>query len=160
MMNIDDPAAPWNRYPIDRASALDQTFVAVVLSRIGDRWVAYYRQRESAIEEVVENSPAKARAEGFISDSLVEELGDDFEVEAEISTEYTDGEHRWNEYGLRRSEHFRKHRKIGETFDHWLKAALKAGSLRKVDFLEYRLPPDDEGQDDAVYVIAKRRIVD
>lgn len=160
-MNIDDPAAPWNRYPIDRTSALAQLGHAVVLSRMGDRWMVYYTPRRPATKRSAANWAAQETLEqDFISESMQELLGSEFEVEAEIQTEYTDGELRWNEYGLRRSEYFRKRRKIGETFEHWLKSALKSGSLREVKFLTYGLPSDVDDDEPAFYLVAERRIVD
>ena len=160
-MNIDDPAAPWNRYPIDRRSALAQLGRAVVFSRMGDRWMVYYTPGRPATAEAAANCAAQeALEQDFIGESVEAVLGNDFEVEASIDTEYTDGELRWNEYGLRRSDYFRKRRKIGETFDHWLKSALRTGSLRKVEFLTYGLTSDVDDDDHAFYFIAERRIVD
>lgn len=156
-MNIDNPAAPWNRYPIDRTSALAQLGRAVVLSRIRDRWMVYYTATsESAASWAAHEAPDQ----DFISESMQAELGSGFEVEASVDNEYTDGELRWNEYGLRRSEYFRNRRKIGETFDHWLKSALRAVSLRKVEFLTYGLPSDVDDDDHAYYFIAERKIFD
>jgi hypothetical protein len=88
------------------------------------------------------------------------DLGSEFEEEASIDTEYTDGEILWNENGLRRSGYFRKRHKKGETFDLWLKSVLRAGSLRKLEFLTYGLPIDVDDDDHALYRIAERRIVD
>jgi hypothetical protein len=160
-MNVDDPAAPWNRYAIDRASAQAQTDRAVVLSRVKDTWLVYYTPNRPPNSKVAAKMDVQETLEqDFISDSVEELFGNDFEVEASIDTEYTDGELRWNEYGLRRSQYLRKRRKIGETFDHWLRSALKAGSLRKVDFLTYGQIGEEDDGEHFFYLIAERRIVD
>ncbi len=152
-MNIDDPAAPWNLYAIDRASASAQTVRDVTLCRYGDKWLTYEEfcaVRDSAAEY--------AGVKGFVITEY-DWVGDEFDVEASIQAEYTDGEHRWNEYALRRSQYFRKRRTIGQTFNDWLLSELKAGSLRIVHFLCYTVSEDESGWG-ASLLIAERRILD
>ena len=86
-------------------------------------------------------------------------MDDEFDVDASIQEEYTDGEHRWTEYALRRSQYFRKTRTIGQSFNDWLLSELKAGSLRIVHFLCYTVSEDESGWG-AALIIAERRIVD
>lgn len=161
-MNIDDPAAPWNLYAIDRASAQAQNSRNVTLCRYGDKWLTY--------EEfcVVRDSPPAPGAVGVAAQdasvkgfAISEDdwMGDEFDVEASIQEEYTDGENRWNEYALRRSQYFRKRRTIGQSFNDWLLSELKAGSLRIVHFLCYYVSEDESGWG-AALLIAERRILD
>lgn len=161
-MNIDDPAAPWNLYAIDRASAAAQTFRDVTLCRYGDKWLTYEEfcaVRDSAAAPGAAENPAQdAGVKGF---AITENdwMGDEFDVEASIQEEYTDGEHRWTEYALRRSQYFRKRRTIGQSFNDWLLSELKAGSLRIVHFLLYTVSEDESGWG-ASLLIAERRILD
>lgn len=161
-MNIDDPAAPWNLYAIARASAQAQADRDVTLCRYGDKWLAYEELcavRDSAAAPVAVGSAVQdAGVKGFAI-SECDWMGDEFDVEASIQLEYTDGEHRWNEYALRRSQYFRKSRAIGQSFNDWLLSELKAGSLRVVHFLCYTVSEDESGWG-AALLIAERRILD
>lgn len=161
-MNIDDPAAQWNLYAIDRASAVAQTFRDVILCRYGDKWLTYEElcavRDSAAAPGAVSDAAQDAGVKGFAI-TEVDWMGDRFNVEAWIQEEYTDGEHRWNEYALRRSQYFRKRRIIGQSFSDWLLAELKAGSLRIVHFLCYSVSEDESGWG-ASFLIAERRILD
>lgn len=160
-MNIDDPAAPWNLYAIDRASALAQADRDVTLCRYGDKWLTYEELRavrdSAAAPGAVGNAARDAGVKGFAI-AEADWMGDEFDVEASIQEEYTDGENRWNEYALRRSQYFRKSRKIGQSFNDWLLSELKAGSLRVVHFLWYTVSEDESGWG-ASLLIAERRIL-
>ena len=119
--------------------------------------VDYLLYVDQAVVGVIEAKPVGTPLSGVEWQSAMYAAG--LPVEASIDTEYTDGELRWNEYGLRRSQYLRKRRKIGETFDHWLRSALKGGSLRKVDFLTYGQIGEEDDGEHFFYLIAERRIV-
>ena len=138
--DLYDPEAPWNRDTVTRVEAESEVAASPLT------WYPY-RGDWWTYEEFTE----------WVSSEV--DLYEAVEVHPMITTEYTDGTHRWTKDQLRKDV-FSAVAVSDAGFEDWLSGSLQADELGTVEFLQYIAEGygDEDGEPSGV--VMERRIVD
>ena len=138
--DLDDPEAPWNWDTVTRVEAESEVAASPLT------WYPY-RGDWWTYEDLIE----------WVSSEVG--LCEAVEVHPVITTEYTDGTHRWTKDQLHQDV-FPAGAVNGGSFEDWLSSALITGELGTVEFLQYIAEGYGNEYGEPSGVVTERRIVD